>query len=162
MIVPVAIKVPTGGFNSAEVESPEYLIFGFDKIARYDVDVLFELGGVLPSFDHKVLRGQIDHDTRDRLLKAVLLAHARAVSDLPEAIDRRVINDGMTAVAARVIAWAETPEQRKARPAGTFYRMACATRILRNDLHNYDLRQQIAESRAEACVAPAYRRAEIN
>lgn len=145
----------------ATFDEIDYLIFSFDKIARFEVNLVFEFGFVLPNFDSLAFKGQLSEGQRNAMLNAVIMAHARAIADLPAAIDRQTINLGMRAVAGRVIAWAETLEERAARHRDVYTDMRCATRILRNELHNFDLRRAMKERKAlrRAIIVDTWRKA---
>lgn len=107
----------------------------------------WELGGALDKFDRISMFGRLDRATRDRLIAGFSLAWSNASSALGPAIDSSDLRDGMLGAITRTIAWGEDATARDGRRTSDLADAEYATRILRNLLHNHDLRMRRAEYR---------------
>jgi hypothetical protein len=93
-------------------------------------------------------------DEKDRLLRALLWAHATAAARLPVSYDRARLNAGVAALANIIAVWAEFTDERRNRQSAWLDN--AQARILRNDLHNFSLIEEIAErvkARQEQAIA---------
>jgi hypothetical protein len=93
---------------------------------------------------------------RDRLLAAITSAYLTADRLLPPLCRRSRIFYGMEALAGIVIRWAQDDEQRASWPPHAYIDLNAYARILRNDLHNISLAEEIeerAEKRRSALIA---------
>lgn len=94
-------------------------------------------------------------EERDRLLRSLLWAHATAAARLPAGYDRTQLNAGFAALANIIAAWAESDELDRNKRLDRWNDGARA-RILRNDLHNFSLIEEIADravARQEQAIA---------
>jgi hypothetical protein len=82
---------------------------------------------------------------RDRLLAAITAAYVTADRTLPPRCRRSKILAGMEALAGIVAYWAAEDEQRATWPRDTYLDMCAHALILRNELHNVSLIEEIAD-----------------
>ena len=87
--------------------------------------------------------GPISKAQCDELLATVVRAQLGAIVHLPESYPREQIDAGMQALAGQVMLWAEKPEISARRPRHALADLNAYARMLRNDMHNVSLREEI-------------------
>lgn len=133
--------------SSAEIE----LEFRVDAIwrslerAAQGDQIAWSLSNAMASVDahYQNPRCVISPDQRVQLISAIIRAHAIATVHLPKSYNRNQINAGMEALATQVMIWAETPDRTARRHAHFLSDTRARARMLRNDLHNMSLLDEI-------------------
>jgi len=100
---------------------------------------------------------RITPEQRDPLLSAVVRAWLAAIEHLPISYPRDQIAAGMQALAGQVTVWAVTREQSSRRKAQALADLDAYARMVRNDLHNICLVEEIerrAWERREQHIQP--------
>jgi hypothetical protein len=145
--------------EESERASAVAMICGFlAQAARGDDTAAWALSNVFESVDRRCRdprRVPISPVQRDRLLMAVVRAHAGSVEPLAPWIDQRNVDRGMKALAGQIILWGETGERTRLRGYGRVTDLRDYARIFRNLVHNLTLAQNIAiraHERRERCV----------
>lgn len=132
-------------------EEFDHLVWQFQSVTFPDAHVAWSLSGALHSLDLATTRKdsrQITAEQRDKLLSAVVAAHAQATDRLPGKIAPPLIDEGMRAVAGIVMTWAESEEERAERHSHVYPDMRAYARLLRNMLHNASLVEEICGRQA--------------
>jgi hypothetical protein len=91
---------------------------------------------------------RLDGDDAQFLIRAAVLSYANLFEQLPKTIDRHRLRDGMRAVQAVVIVWAQAPEQRAANRKWLVLDMFGRARILLNEIWTADILASIEEHEA--------------
>ena len=139
-------------------DPPTHEEIEFDYVIEFDISLLnqaargeylaWALSSVMASIMSRYRRrnGLRPNDRqRDRLLAAITSAYLTAARMLPPLCRRSKIFSGMEALAGIVAYWAAEDEQRAIWRPHTYIDMCAHARILRNELHNISLAEEIAE-----------------
>jgi hypothetical protein len=112
---------------------------------------LFEAMAAIAQCSHeREKNGPINLEQRGRLLPALVRAHTSATQQLLRSFDRAVINEGMVAVSYQIHMWAEGLDVTSRRNANHVLDVHDRAEILRNELRNLMLREQIADRAQKA------------
>jgi hypothetical protein len=128
----------------------EHIICFFIRASRGD-DIAWNISnGMLSIHTLTQRRSDLrpDERQRDRLLAEIARAHATALLELPRDYSREQLAIGMNALAGIVMRLAEADEQRASWHPDVIRDLHAYARMLRNDLHNISLAEEI-EERAE-------------
>lgn len=122
----------------------ESICRSLEQAARGD-QIAWSLSNAMASVDahYQDRRSIISSDQRVQLLSAIIRAHAIATIHLPKSYNRNQINAGMEALATQVMLWAETSDRTARRHAHFMSDTRARARMLRNDLHNMSLLDEI-------------------
>ncbi|MGB3499986.1 MAG: hypothetical protein WBA44_00035 [Mesorhizobium sp.] len=145
----------TAAQQTETFDDVDQLIFELRKVGRGRSFVAWELGGALASFDRMFPARDLTLQERDSLMVALTMAWAATDRAISQEFDRVALKNGIFGAVVRTISASESPEQQSQRHPSSLRLAAIDVRILRNLLHNEDLKIQRAGLVREASPFPS-------
>lgn len=145
----------TAAQQTETFDDVDHLIFELRKVGRGPTYVAWELGGALASFDRILPSRNLAPQERDSLMIGLTMAWAATDRSISQTFDREALKNGILGAVERTIAASESPEQQSLRYPNSLRLAVVDVRILRNLLHNEDLKIQREGLVREASPCPS-------